>query len=597
MATRNPVENLQDDTTCFICLEFFKDPVMIMGCGHSFCQACISQCWEGKEKDVSCPQCRLTFPQRNLCPNRLLANFVSIAKQLKAPAANEAEEQWMCKKHGEALKLFCDEDQILLCVVCERSQAHQAHTVVPIKEAAREHKEKIQAHLKTLREEREKLLAFRMTGEERSKEYLKWTKAERQKILSGFQHLHQFLKEQEQLLLAQLEELEREIETIQKENITKMSKEISILNNLIKEMEGKCLQPADAFLQDVRSTSSRCDRQMFQLPVEISPELEPKVRDVSCKTVAIMEILRTIKGTLTAEMGKGWAILSSYTKVKVTLDPATAHPHLILAEDRSSMTRGDKLQKLPDNAERFDTHHCVLGYDGFSAGRHYWEVEVEDGGFYAVGVARASVRRKGWSRLDPEAGIWAIWHLSDTLQSYLEKDSYSKVKVTLDPDSANPQLILSEDRSCVRWEDTRQLLSKNSERFDMRCCVLGHEGFTSGRHCWEVEVRKGNSWAVGVARESVKRKGWIHVSPEEGVWALGHWYGQFQVLTSPHPTPLQWLPSRVQVCLDYAEGQVSILNANTKAPIFTFPPALFAGDRIHPWFYLFGPGAEFRLWN
>lgn len=77
----------------------------------------------------------------------------------------------------------------------------------------------------------------------------KWTKAERQKILSGFQHLHQFLKEQEQLLLAQLEELEREIETIQKENITKMSKEISILNNLIKEMEGKCLQPADAFLQ------------------------------------------------------------------------------------------------------------------------------------------------------------------------------------------------------------------------------------------------------------------------------------------------------------------------------------------------------------
>ncbi|XP_006020336.1 E3 ubiquitin-protein ligase TRIM11-like [Alligator sinensis] len=484
MATRNPVENLQDDITCFICLEFFKDPVMIMGCGHSFCRACISQCWEGKEKDVSCPQCRLTFPQRNLCPNRLLANFVSIAEQLKAPAANGAEEQWMCKKHGEALKLFCDEDQILLCVVCERSQAHQAHTVVPIKEAAQEHKEKIQAHLKTLREEREKLLAFRMTGEERSKEYLKWTKAERQKILSGFQHLHQFLKEQEQLLLAQLEELEREIETIQKENITKMSKEISILNNLIKEMEGKCLQPADAFLQDVRSTSSRCDRQMFQLPVEISPELEPKVRDVSCKNVAIMEILRMIKGTLTAEMGKGWAILRSYTKVKVTLDPATAHPHLILAEDRSSMTRGDKLQKLPDNAERFDTHHCVLGYDGFSAGRHYWEVEVEDGGFYAVGVARASVRRKGWSRLDPEAGIWAIWHLS----------------------------------------------------------------------------------------------------------------GSYWTLTCP-PTHvmLNQVPRKIRVSLDYEGGQVAFFDAANGAPIFIFPKVSFAGERIHPWLWVWEREAKLGL--
>ncbi|XP_059570909.1 butyrophilin subfamily 1 member A1 [Alligator mississippiensis] len=161
-----------------------------------------------------------------------------------------------------------------------------------------------------------------------------------------------------------------------------------------------------------------------------------------------------------------------------------------------------------------------------------------------------------------------------------------KEDVTLDPDTAHPKLILSEDGKSVRWTHTRQDLPNNPERFDTERCVLGREGFTSGRHWWEVEVGEGGWWAMGVARESVRRKGWISFSPKEGVWAVRCYWGQYVALTAPHRTrlPLDWAPSRVGVYLDCTLGQVSFLNADTGAPIFTFSPASFAGGRIRPWF-------------
>ncbi|XP_075769752.1 butyrophilin subfamily 3 member A3-like isoform X2 [Pelodiscus sinensis] len=61
-----------------------------------------------------------------------------------------------------------------------------------------------------------------------------------------------------------------------------------------------------------------------------------------------------------------------------------------------------------------------------------------------------------------------------------------EANVTLDPDTAHPQLVLSEDGKHVSWERTRQPLTDTPERYDFWECVLGREGFTSERHCWEV---------------------------------------------------------------------------------------------------------------
>ncbi|XP_074975588.1 butyrophilin subfamily 1 member A1-like [Caretta caretta] len=167
--------------------------------------------------------------------------------------------------------------------------------------------------------------------------------------------------------------------------------------------------------------------------------------------------------------------------------------------------------------------------------------------------------------------------------------------VTLDPDTAHPDLVLSKGGKSVRWGDTRQRLPDTPERFDYWECVLGCEGFTSGRHCWEVEVGGWGSWAVGVARESVGRKGGISRSPEGGIWAVERWEGQFQALTSP-VTPLTQsrVPSRIWVCLDCDRGQVTFIDAGAEAPIFTFPPGSVPGERIRPWLWV-GPGSRLRL--
>ncbi|XP_044837353.1 zinc finger protein RFP-like [Mauremys mutica] len=191
----------------------------------------------------------------------------------------------------------------------------------------------------------------------------------------------------------------------------------------------------------------------------------------------------------------------------------------------------------------------------------------------------------------------------DTLPSALDRKRGEPlgaprlVNVTLDPDTAHPNLILSEHRKIVRWGHTQQRLPNNPGRFDTWPWVLGCEGFTSGRHCWEVEVEDGRCWAVGVARESVGRKGWISHSPEGGIWAVRRWGDQFWALTSTvTPLPLSRVPSRIRVCLDCDWGQVTFIDAGDEALIFTFPPGSIPGGRIRPWFCVVGTwGSRLRL--
>ncbi|CAM5104940.1 unnamed protein product, partial [Natator depressus] len=390
MASGARVREIQEETKCPICLEYLRDAVTIK-CGHNFCQVCITQyckTWaEPGSGSFCCPSCRARIPKGTLRKNYQLANIAEKIKQLDFKPGKEN----LCERHGKALDLFCDEDWEAVCVVCERSSEHRTHMVLLIEEAAQKYKEKIQAHLKTLREEREKLLGFKMTREEKRREYQKQTETERQKIVSEFQQLRQFLEEQERLLLAQLEKLDKKIVKIENENITKLSEEISCLSELISEMEGKCQKPASEFLQDVRSTLRRCEKGKFQQPEEISPELEERISDFSQKTIVLMETLRKFKDTLPSTLES----LGAHRQANVTLDPDTAHRYLVLSEDGKSVRWGDTRQRLPNTPERFDTAPWVLGCEGFTSGRHCWEVEVGGEGYWAVGVARESVGRKG----------------------------------------------------------------------------------------------------------------------------------------------------------------------------------------------------------
>ncbi|KAJ8275507.1 hypothetical protein COCON_G00072590 [Conger conger] len=111
--------------------------------------------------------------------------------------------------------------------------------------------------------------------------------------------------------------------------------------------------------------------------------------------------------------------------------------------------------------------------------------------------------------------------------------------VTLDPNTAHPKLSLSEDLTSMRYSDERQQVPDNPERFDgWWWCVLGSEGFSSGRHCWDVEVGGDEYWVVGVVKESFSRKGHVDLSPAGGVWGIEQYRsGKYTAMTSP-PTDL-----------------------------------------------------------
>ncbi|XP_044840084.1 erythroid membrane-associated protein-like [Mauremys mutica] len=132
---------------------------------------------------------------------------------------------------------------------------------------------------------------------------------------------------------------------------------------------------------------------MFQQPDKISPELEERVSGFSQKTIVILKALRKFKDTLPSalerkrgeplgahrrtgaanrEFRKGVLQVKEeqiqHLWVNVTLDSDTAHPNLILSEDRKYVRWGDTWQDLPKNHERFDTVVCVLGCERFTSG-------------------------------------------------------------------------------------------------------------------------------------------------------------------------------------------------------------------------------------
>lgn len=145
------------DLTCSICLDLFKQPVSLP-CDHTFCQGCIEGYWTGPRGPGqggtgSCPQCRKVYPGQCYRPNRIVANIVEsycqgleesgtaqglqpdvgVAERVPAPVPR-------CSRHREELKLYCEEDQELVCLVCGLSQEHRNHTMVCVQEAEQKYR-------------------------------------------------------------------------------------------------------------------------------------------------------------------------------------------------------------------------------------------------------------------------------------------------------------------------------------------------------------------------------------------------------------------------------------------------------------------------
>ncbi|NWU54715.1 TRI39 ligase, partial [Dromas ardeola] len=393
MALTGALERLQEEAICPICLEYMSEPVSI-DCGHNFCRGCIAKHCQEKglwaDGPFSCPQCRASCHRSGFRPNRQLANIVESIRQLGlrgGPGMESGPGTPLCAQHDERLKLFCEEEEEAICVVCRESLHHRSHTVYPIEEAAQVYKVKLQKSLENLSKEVEEVKK-RESVERMKTQECKAVKKKRERIVSEFGKLHRLLADEEKLLLQKLEEEEKQILLMINENLVKLVEQKSLLEELILEIKEKTQQPADRLLK-VR-LCHQCEGVKLQSPKAVSVTLKENY-SIPERCLGMRDMLKKFK-------------------VDVTLDPETAHPELTLSEDRKSVRRGSKklILSLFDNPKRFGTAPVVLGSQVFFSGRSYWEVQVGDKPEWGLGLCRESASRKGNILFSPNNGYWVL---------------------------------------------------------------------------------------------------------------------------------------------------------------------------------------------
>ncbi|XP_063076097.1 E3 ubiquitin-protein ligase TRIM39-like [Engraulis encrasicolus] len=180
-----------------------------------------------------------------------------------------------------------------------------------------------------------------------------------------------------------------------------------------------------------------------------------------------------------------------------------------------------------------------------------------------------------------------IWELESHDMKSIKNHA---VNVILDPDTAHPNLILSADGKQVKTGDTRQNLPDTPKRSNQVVNVLGRKGFSSGKFYFEVLVKGKTRWTIGVAKESINRKGVIYLSPEDGFWTILMKNGTYVApIGYALPLSLKWKLQRVGVFVDYDAGLVSFYDADCWNHIYSFTNASFT-EKIYPYF---NPGVSY----
>ncbi|XP_055487301.1 zinc-binding protein A33-like [Leucoraja erinacea] len=392
MAAKDRLESWTKEAVCPICLDSFTDPVTLE-CGHNFCRSCITQSW-GRERRNSCPECREVFTGRTLKVNRALGRLFEKVRTLSLNLT-EKESKLQCEKHQEELKLFCETDKKLICLVCADAREHKSHSFMPVKEAVETYKDQVKSSIQSLTKKESGIQRMEQQQKQKISGVLEQSHNLQSKITSHYAELHQILTEKEQRALADIREDEKKILNTMEKNLGKIQDNLSsIQEKLLKLQQQLDQKDSLVFLKEEAGRKRRVSDEEKTLSV----------------TDAALPIEKYDPHFL---MNMLWRETSAIKRVSVTLDVETAHARLEVSEDRKSVRWTGTVRSLPDTGKRFTVRPCVLGSEGFTSGRHYWEVEVAGSEWWSLGVAAESVERKRRVTLSPETGVWSIRRCGD----------------------------------------------------------------------------------------------------------------------------------------------------------------------------------------
>ncbi|XP_055793672.1 E3 ubiquitin-protein ligase TRIM39-like [Salvelinus fontinalis] len=519
----------EEQFLCSICLDVFTEPVS-SPCGHNFCKACITKYWDSNVL-CQCPMCKNIFDKRpylfvntlisemaaqfrqtvevkaTSSPDQCSAMIVELScdictgmklKALKSCLVCQASycethlephqrvaalkrhklinpvenlEDRMCKKHDRPLELFCRSDQMFLCVLCLKAD-HMTHDTVPLEE---EYEEK--------------------------KVQLGKTEAEVQQMI--------------QERLQKVQEIKHSVDLSKRGAEREISDSVQVFTALVRSMERSQAELIEV-IEEKQKTAERQAEGLIK-------ELEQEITELKRRSTEVEQLSHT-----------------------------EDHLHL--------------LQSFPSLCTPPDT-------------RDWSEISVHSD--LCVGTVRRAV-----SQLE-ETIMSEVKKLCD---AELKRIQQYAVNVTLDPDTAHASLIMSEDGKQVKHGGTRLNKPYNPKRFDRALNVLGKEGFSSGRFYYEVNVQVKTLWTLGVARESINRKGKITKSQFNGFWAVVlRDECKYSACTFPRvPLYPRKKPQKVGVFVDYEEGQVSFYDVEARSHIYSFTGYTFT-EKLYPFL---GPGNE-----
>jgi tripartite motif-containing protein 39 len=468
----------EEQFQCAICLDVFTDPVSIP-CGHNFCKACIKGYWDSTDL-CQCPLCNKIFHRRPESDvNRTLKGVAEHFKGLRvrdredsaaepgevvcdvctgrkrkarksclicltsycdthlehhqiAPALKRHQlidpvknlEDKVCKKHNKLLKLFCRTDQTCVCQFCSETD-HKAHNSIPLEEECDQRKAqlgKTEAKVKQMIQEHLQKVKEIKHSVDLSKRHTEMDIFGKVQVFTALVHsIERFQAE----LIGVIDQKQEAVDRWGEGLVKELEQEITELKRISSEL-GQ-LSHTEDYLQLLQSSPSWClsvkTKNWSEISVQSHLRMGYMKRAVSQLEDKLMSKVKRFHNEMENELR---TLCEAKTKkiqqyaMDVTLDPDTAHPELILSVDGKQVRCGDQSQNFLRNPKRFTYTYSVLGKEGFSSGKSYFEVQVKGKTEWDLGVATESINRQGWLPLSPEDGLWTFG--LDTDNDYMPND-------------------------------------------------------------------------------------------------------------------------------------------------------------------------------
>ncbi|XP_051236989.1 zinc finger protein RFP-like [Dicentrarchus labrax] len=515
----------EDQFLCSICLDVFTDPVTIP-CGHNFCKTCITEHWNINVQ-CQCPNCKEVFNTRpELQVNTFISEMAAQFRQSAQQKASSSSSEQQVSKPGEVPCDVCTGTKLKAlksCLVCLVSYC-ETH---------------LEPHLTMSGLKRHQLIDPVENLEDR--------------MCTKHDKLLELFCKTDQMCVCVL--------------CTYSDHKTHDVVPLKEEYEGKKaeLGKTEAEIQQMIQ-KRRLKIQEIKRSVELSKEGADR------EIAGGVQVFTALKESV--ERSQAELIYTIKEKQRKTEKQAEDFIKELEQEISELKKRSSEVDQLSQSEDHLHLLQSFLSLTAAPPTKDWTEVSVRPPSYEGTVVRAVNQLEETLSK-----------QMKKLFEVELKRVQQYAVDVTLDPDTAHHQLILSDDGKEVYDSDVKKNLPDNPERFDTCLCVLAKQSFSSGRFYYEVQVKGKSDWTLGVARESINRKGKITVSTQDGYWSIClRNENEYKALADPAVSlSLKSQPEKVGVFVDYEEGLVSFYDVDAAALIYSFTGCSFT-ENLYPYF-------------